>query len=484
MTILDLYQSMSTNEEVNKIYYSTGDTQVNGLGKVFSFFNTNYRSLLKRQSNTYLGFGRGFIAISAVEGIRYSEWEKYEANNENVLKQHTVRMRKSELFSVTNGVYKKTKRGEVFGRMLEADGEKLSDSEKRLLCYLLILTGYFSNIKNYIINKTQDAFRAYGISGFSEDEILALQKDFILKSRSWQNNKDMLQHDYAYLESFCFQYKEIDFNKLFKTASDAEKDCLKKYVIAQIESDKCSCILSHKFVNGGNYTKSTMEDSCMILYVTKKLSQSNIRSFDEFIDKVIEIYSTIYICDCERVKNFVYDEENIGVFRVVYERVFSIEQDKKVYESDVRSISVDDHKKFDTTDEKGVEENDKFSSALKAVVKINSGYKCFMHDIERCKYFKSKESNENYLEIHHFIPREFANDFEESIENKDNYVPLCPNCHRKIHFAVDSERKHLITQIYTMRKEALKADRLIPESEKIDGKDFLDILFEYYRVEE
>ena len=104
MTILDYYIMMSENAEVNDIYYSTGDTQKEGRGKIFSFFNTNYRTLLKRTGEGYGGFSTGFVLLDDVVGKPYSEWDRYDKNNENKLKQHTVRMRKSELFSVDKGI--------------------------------------------------------------------------------------------------------------------------------------------------------------------------------------------------------------------------------------------------------------------------------------------------------------------------------------------------------------------------------------------
>ena len=92
-----------------------------------------------------------------------------------------------------------------------------------------------------------------------------------------------------------------------------------------------------------------------------------------------------------------------------------------------------------------------------------------------CKYFTAKESNKNYLEIHHLIPREFANDFDYPIEIIENYIALCPNCHRKIHLAVDAERKHMINILFNQRKTSLEKHGLI-----VDKKQ----LYKYYKIDE
>ena len=61
----------------------------------------------------------------------------------------------------------------------------------------------------------------------------------------------------------------------------------------------------------------------------------------------------------------------------------------------------------DKTDEEGAAVNEQISQSLKKLAKINAEYKCEMEDCEMCKYFTAKENHKPYLEIHHFIPREF-----------------------------------------------------------------------------
>lgn len=91
-----------------------------------------------------------------------------------------------------------------------------------------------------------------------------------------------------------------------------------------------------------------------------------------------------------------------------------------------------------------------------------------------CTYFTSKETHQNYLEIHHLIPREFSNDFDTSIEILENYVVLCPKCHRKIHLAEDNERKHMINILFNNRVNLLNAKGITIELEQ---------LYKYYNIE-
>ena len=128
----------------------------------------------------------------------------------------------------------------------------------------------------------------------------------------------------------------------------------------------------------------------------------------------------------------------------------------------------------DATTTKGTAILRKTSQILKRMAKEKSSNKCELEDLYGCKYFTSKESNNNYLEIHHLIPFEFSTDFEATLETLSNYVALCPHCHRLLHFGVDRERKPALTYLFNKRKDLLKEKGL-------DIK--LKELLEYYGLE-
>ena len=107
------------------------------------------------------------------------------------------------------------------------------------------------------------------------------------------------------------------------------------------------------------------------------------------------------------------------------------------------------------------------SSVLKRMTKERSHYLCELQSLHNCRYFTSKESQKNYLEIHHLVPREFSNEFEKSIEILDNYVPLCPHCHRMLHLATDRERLSALTFLYNARKDALQLKEITVDLDKL-----------------
>lgn len=81
------------------------------------------------------------------------------------------------------------------------------------------------------------------------------------------------------------------------------------------------------------------------------------------------------------------------------------------------------------------------NNILRTYVKERSGYSCEMPD---CTYVGfDKNDGKKYVEIHHINP--LSQGGEDSINNT---VALCPNCHRKIHYAKNKEELKQLLQNY------------------------------------
>jgi hypothetical protein len=102
-------------------------------------------------------------------------------------------MRESELFYVRDNAYHKTKKGIVFGKMvLSVD---LNYEEKRFLCYLLILNGYFNKQPNYIFKQTK-----FILDELSHQQI---KQNFLLKQiYSFVNSINLKKEIFVFLNSF------------------------------------------------------------------------------------------------------------------------------------------------------------------------------------------------------------------------------------------------------------------------------------------
>jgi 5-methylcytosine-specific restriction enzyme A len=67
--------------------------------------------------------------------------------------------------------------------------------------------------------------------------------------------------------------------------------------------------------------------------------------------------------------------------------------------------------------------------------------------------FISNANKKPYMEAHHLIPMSAQDYFEYTLDFADNIVCLCPNCHRKIHHAIDEEKKEILQFLYKKREK-------------------------------
>lgn len=63
-------------------------------------------------------------------------------------------------------------------------------------------------------------------------------------------------------------------------------------------------------------------------------------------------------------------------------------------------------------------------------------------------YFQTRK-NERYLEGHHVIQLEHFSLFNNDLDIMENIIPLCPNCHRKLHNAEEAVVAKMLRVIYT-----------------------------------
>lgn len=466
MSLLELYKGYNSTSFYD-VYCSTSSLK---LGKIFCFINTNYRAILGQKGSNLTGFARGFEVLSEIEGIPRENWIRH-SNSQEKEKQHVVNMRKSELFMVDGSTYHKTKKGIVFKRALQ--NPILTLEEKRLITYLVIVSGYFNNIPNYIFKRTDEIFQYFKEAGITETKVMEISCDFIRKAKETNSIIELLSHPYIYLDSFAIPYGENNFLKDFYSASQAEKEELYSYITRNYTIRNLNCVISNKFQPGGMYVKNTVLDNAWILTLSRKINNVSPATFNEFIELILNYYNEIFPINKNRVEEFILNPENKSVFYVIYNKLYQIVQYNNSYkeltEEEIQSLGV-----IDSTDEDGQLRLEEVNQSLAKLCKLRNNYKCDFEEFEDCKYFTAKSSNENYLEVHHFIPREFANDFDNSIEVLENYVALCPNCHRKIHHAVDNERKHMLRCLVNRRKEQLASKKL-----PID----FDIIFSYYGIE-
>lgn len=66
-----------------------------------------------------------------------------------------------------------------------------------------------------------------------------------------------------------------------------------------------------------------------------------------------------------------------------------------------------------------------------------------------------KKDGARYMEVHHLIPLEWQSQFSYKLDTRANLVPLCPLCHKLIHYGRIEDKKPILTRLYSERKKAL-----------------------------
>ncbi len=467
MKLLELYKKMSEDKDAFEKYRKTGKENY---GKMFGFLSTNYRYLKT--------FEKDYHIFKEIDGIDRELWEKYEKNGQDKYKQYVVNMINTKFFYKNERVYYTTEKGKVIESLSDSK-YNFSKEEKWLIIFLLISNSTFENTSCYPFEEAKKVFEKIIASGLEEEKFIFLIKKFLLETKNHRNLAKIFDYDYTYLDSFYKIYKEYDFLNIYLSSTKEEKEKLYDYIKQNKENKKYNCILSMKYKPGGVYDKEMLRTNAKILYLVNKVLNSEVVDFNAFVDVLIDSYKEIESIDEGKIRQFIYGNKSFkSVFEVIYFEIFEI--DYLDFDSNKEDLiktkeELEEVEKLDDTTALSVEKIRRISTILKKQAKERTNYKCELEEINMCKYFTSKDTNRNYLEVHHFIPREFSNNYERTIEVIENYISLCPSCHRLIHNGTDRERIKVINYLFNKRKDLLERKGLLIDIKTIE---------QYYKIDE
>jgi len=467
VSLLDYYKIKCADEKWYKLYYQNGEKDN---GTVFKFLGTNYRDL------TY--FEYYFRQFYKYIDVPRNEWDVKETTGQEVAKQYTRNLVVTELYISRRNedrqlYYQLTKKGEIFGRMLK---ENFTDNEKRILILFMILNGSFLDKPRYILKEARDVLERLEEYSVDIDKYISDTKLFLKNMPLKGGGVDKLfSYNTVWLNTFN---KDEDFITMFNLASEEERNKLKSFTINSYKEKDKSNVLSYKYKSTNNQ-RGTTWDNMLMIYLVHYIDKY-VDNFDylDFFDFILDKYNEIREVNKEKIINFI--ENNKSVFRVIYKSITSASDDyTEIYVPEYvprqPQLLELNEEKIDTTSEEGVFKLTAVRGVLKNLAKQQSEYKCALEPLNMCKYFTSKEEEKNYLEIHHFIPREFSYEFEDTIEVIENYVPLCPRCHSMIHRAADRERIGLINYLFNQKNELLEEKNL---------KADIDTVYKFYSIDE
>lgn len=457
MTILEYYTERSKDSKWYQNFQSTSDRYY---GKLFRFTNTNFRTLYSYESI--------FVKFLEVNNKSREEWEKHSNHGQEVNKQHVVRMRESKFFKREKNIYTLTFKGESFERFLKSD---FLEEEKWIIIYFYLLNAYFNLTPLYIKKTVNNYFNSLSAQGLDiEFHLQDAQKYLSSKTNS---KFELFEQDLFWIVTFNH---DKDFIDLFVNSTTSQKNDLKKHIFSQLEIKNSNDLVVKKYKQNGQFTVNMFIDELKIIYMSHFLLNQKFNDLNDFIDNMLLTYSKISMnINSIRLKKFILNESD--VFNAILNELWQKNEEDlsnkyELYQTD-KSRNLEISEKLDDTSYKAIKDIARVSNLLKRLAKEKALYLCELEILNDCRYFTSKENNYNYLEIHHLIPREFSNEFENSIEVIDNYVALCPHCHRLIHFGTDRERLSSLNFLYSQRSKDLLNNGLIISIDTI--KDYYDV---------
>lgn len=177
--------------------------------------------------------------------------------------------------------------------------------------------------------------------------------------------------------------------------------------------------------------------------------------------------------------------------RIKLQNIFCVNKDKDKFseetlkaEYDINNFQGKQHLKEDNKKQKKlIEELEKISEKNKKytfeqlVEDMNKISKC---SLEKCRGLKDanhqtfeRENGMNYYEAHHLIEQCNARKNEkfpkEIIDDKENIINLCSNCHKRIHNGKKEDRRLMVKYLYEKNKEYY--DELLLKIDEIKTKE-------------
>ena len=74
--------------------------------------------------------------------------------------------------------------------------------------------------------------------------------------------------------------------------------------------------------------------------------------------------------------------------------------------------------------------------------------------------FKSRRTNQNFVEAHHLYPVSATKLLGRNLDFGDNIFALCPGCHRAIHYGVNEAANQIINNLYELRSDIFNGHNL------------------------
>lgn len=466
-SLISYYQELISNKEnFNKLYLSNKNNT--NFKIYYNIYNTNIRRLLTIE--TYM------LSIANLIGINRKNWQKSLKTQQEIDKQKIPFLKRYNIiyFDSINNCYLWTQRGKsLFSLINSLEFESWTIEEKTLLFLVHILNlaevkrtlAYFTETKKY----------------FNFNELNSEIIKFVKNVK--RHITELMKSNLFVLHSF---FAFPNFLQLYFDASDLEKTKFQEYLIANYLKKDRKCPIYLKYKNNGPFSKRTLREEWIIFYLIINLKKLNKHEFlkQEIFAEIVILMQNILPLKNNYHNFLTYINKNIKMFLILIENAFVNSKTHQYTEmlndgflagENDKSQKLWEYQpegKIDDTYEYGRTKIKAEFTKWKPYIREFHSYTCALEAVNKCIYFKSKKTNENYLEVHHLIPRASSSLFDYSIEVPANYIPLCANCHRLLHQGIKSEREKCLKILYEKNKDNLEKSGLLFKN--------VEVLFKMY----
>ena len=411
--------------------------------RIFGFVTTNIRSVW-----TLAGYTIGLLPEYIERKNNYEEWEHW-FRDAAVQKANKQKFRRLELAKI---LFRNVKDSPNLNNIGEKLYQIYQGNNKQLLSFMLhlyLLTGRYFDVDNQPLVETTK------VLSYASGDFVAEATEEILSGNPGRFTLAMLFYNPAVPEALDVAYELIQ-----NTVSHEGVSFLKD-LLATPDS-----ILQQRADGAGNTGYFTKELAVVLnYYLFKQACEKNFDNSD--YDQIIHDYiDSIF----DNHLNEYFDIEN-------KEHIISVLSENKILFKDIFEFALD--QKLDNNFVRKRERKNIKQAALEKY-----GYKCFFdqfateeteHRAHELNYFKTKK-NLTYLEGHHMVQMENSKFFEKDVDVIENIIPLCPNCHRKIHNA----DKATVMKMLRLYYENSNKRELIRKGIFVD----IDTLARFYGIEE
>lgn len=384
--------------------------------RIFGFITTNIRSI-----NTLVGYINELVPQYISRKKNYQDWENWSTQS-LIIDINKQKFRRLELAKILFRKVKQSPKINIIAEKLYRISNTVGEHYLEFILNLYLLSGRYFDIDNQPLVEIRKIISLYN-GDFEKDALSAV-----------------LSHDVTRLDLAM-----IFYNPAVSEALDISYDLLQnkisdsgiKYLQTQVKQN--GSLLNKRVANAAG-SKNFKKDIaiCLNYYLfyqacvknTEKMSYDNIIS--DYVEKVFSTHFNYYfnIDNKDTLLKVLLSSPNKVLLKDIFEFALNVKFDNNF-------VRYTEHK----------------SIKQQAMEKCN--YKCFfdlysvdtdVHNAHELNYFCTQKEVP-YLEGHHMIQMENSKFFEKDIDVVENIVPVCPNCHRKLHNA-KQEVVHKMIQFY------------------------------------